>query len=173
MLRDSRWDFTYLGMQILVEGLALAAFGLIRDLAKDPLAAAINAYVMQDEARHVAFGRMALRDYYPQLTEDERDQREEFCGRGLLPDARPVPRRGGVAQPRANGDEAVDHVRNSLSMKDVPERCLFTRIVPALRDIGLWGARVQRAFADMGVMELRRRRSRRGHGQRRAQGQGD
>jgi len=27
---------------------------------------------MQDEARHVAFGRLALRDYYPQLTDGER-----------------------------------------------------------------------------------------------------
>ena len=43
-----------------------------------PLATAINAYVMQDEARHVAFGRLALRDYYPHLTEKERAEREEF-----------------------------------------------------------------------------------------------
>ena len=62
-LSDSRWDMTYLGMQILVEGLALAAFQQIRDGAQNPLAASVNAYVMQDEARHVAFGRLALRDY--------------------------------------------------------------------------------------------------------------
>src|SRR6266511_3535093 len=78
VIRDSRWDFTYLGMQILIEGLALAAFGLIRDFSKNPLASAINAYVMQDEARHVAFGRLSLKDYYPQLTQKERDEREEF-----------------------------------------------------------------------------------------------
>ena len=53
-------------------------FQRIRDHAKNPLAASVNAYVMQDEARHVAFGRLALRDYYPQLTEAERDEREEF-----------------------------------------------------------------------------------------------
>ena len=56
---------TYLGMQVLIEGLALAAFASIRDQSQNPLAAAVNAYVMQDEARHVAFGRFALRDYYP------------------------------------------------------------------------------------------------------------
>ena len=77
--RDSRWDMTYLGMQVLIEGLALAAFGIIRNMAQDPLAKALNAYVMQDEARHVMFGRLALRDYYPQLTQGERDEREEFC----------------------------------------------------------------------------------------------
>ena len=78
VLRDSRWDMTYLGMQVVIEGLALAAFQQIRDHAQNPLAAAVNAYVMQDESRHVAFGRLALRDYYPQLTQKERDEREEF-----------------------------------------------------------------------------------------------
>src|SRR5215469_3543990 len=79
VLTDSRWDMTYLGMQVLIEGLALAAFAGIRDTAKNPLAAAVNAYVMQDEARHVAFGRLALREYYPHLTQAERDEREEFA----------------------------------------------------------------------------------------------
>ena len=66
-------------MQVLIEGLALAAFGIIRNMAQEPLAKALNAYVMQDEARHVMFGRLALRDYYPQLSQAERDEREEFC----------------------------------------------------------------------------------------------
>ena len=57
VLQDGRWDMTYLGMQIVIEGLALAAFQLIRDGATNQLAGAVNAYVMQDEARHVAFGR--------------------------------------------------------------------------------------------------------------------
>src|ERR1700748_3436374 len=78
-LTDSRWDMTYLTMQILIGGLALAAFQRIRDQAQNPLAASVNAYVMQDEARHVAFGRLALRDYYPQLKQKERDEREEVA----------------------------------------------------------------------------------------------
>src|ERR687884_615875 len=77
-LSDNRWDMTYLTMQILIEGLALAAFQRIRDQAQNPLAAAVNAYVMQDEARHVAFGRLALRDLYPQLSDAERKEREDF-----------------------------------------------------------------------------------------------
>src|SRR5689334_23604660 len=78
VLSDSRWDMTYLGMQVLIEGLALAAFASIRDESQNPLAAAVNAYVMQDEARHVAFGRLALRDFYPQLSDAERKEREDF-----------------------------------------------------------------------------------------------
>src|SRR5204863_7926813 len=79
VLSDAGWDMTYLGMQVLIEGLALAAFAQIRDQSRNALAATVNAYVMQDEARHVAFGRFALRDYYPTLTDKERDEREEFA----------------------------------------------------------------------------------------------
>src|ERR1700754_4961354 len=81
-LRDSRWDMPYLGMQVLIEGLALAAFGMIRDTSTKPLPQQILAYAMQDEPRHVAFGRMALRDYYRQLTDAELREREEFVIEG-------------------------------------------------------------------------------------------
>src|SRR6201998_411274 len=64
-LTDSRWDMTYLTMQILIEGLALAAFQRIRDQAQKPPPPALNALVMQDEARHVAFGRVRLADSSP------------------------------------------------------------------------------------------------------------
>ena len=69
-------------MQVLIEGLALAAFGLQRDMAGNPLAKQLLAYVMQDEARHVAFGRVALKDAYAQLSEKERNEREDFVVEG-------------------------------------------------------------------------------------------
>ena len=81
-LTDSRWDFPYLGMQVLIEGLALAAFGVLRDMTTVELPKQILAYVMQDEARHVAFGRMALRDYYANLSSAELAEREEFVVEG-------------------------------------------------------------------------------------------
>src|SRR5207253_4860737 len=150
-LTDSRWDMTYLAMQVLIEGLALAAFSLIRNNATDPLARAINAYVMQDEARHVMFGRMALRDFYPQLTQRERDDREEFCvdacyrmrDRFL---GEEVWERLGL--PVADVVEMVTHAELQLMFRGF----LFTRIVPVLRDIGLWGPRIRGAFDDMGVL---------------------
>jgi hypothetical protein len=149
-ISDSRWDFTYLGMQVIIEGLALAAFGTIRNLATDPLARAINAYVMQDEARHVTFGRLALRDFYPELTEAERDEREEFCVDAcyLMRDrflGEEVWERVGMSPEVAEYVERSDMMRNFRSL-------LFMRIVPILKDIGLWGPRIQRAFTDMGVM---------------------
>jgi hypothetical protein len=153
VISDSRWDFTYLGMQVLIEGLALAAFGLIRDTAQNPLAASINAYVMQDEARHVAFGRLALRDYYPQLTSAERDEREEFVVEAcyLMRDrfkAEEIWGKLGLPV-----DECCDYVDHSERMQFF-RNMLFMRIVPIVKDIGLWGSRVQKAYADMGVLDF-------------------
>jgi len=150
-LRDSRWDMTYLGMQVLIEGVALAAFGTIRDYARNPLAKSVTAYVMQDEARHVAFGRLALRDYYPQLTDKERDEREEFVVEGcyLLRDrflADEVWECLGLPV-----DECKQWVDNSEMMR-IYRSSLFSRIVPTIRDIGLWGPRIRKAYADMGII---------------------
>ena len=153
VISDSRWDFTYLGMQVLIEGLALAAFQRLRDQAGNQLAAAVNAYVMQDEARHVAFGRLALRDYYPQLSEHERAEREEFVIEGCyhmrdrflseeLWETVGLPKK-----------ECVEIVSQAPAMKYFRGR-LFSRIVPTIKDIGLWGDKVQKAFADMGVLDL-------------------
>jgi hypothetical protein len=150
-LNDARWDFAYLAMQVIIEGLALAAFGLIRNMATDPLGRSLLAYVMQDEGRHVMFGRLVLRDYYPQLSQRERDEREEFVveacyrmrDRFLLEE---VWER--LDLPVA---ETVEHVRNSETQQLFRSH-LFSRIVPVLKDIGLWGPQVQNAFIDMGVM---------------------
>jgi hypothetical protein len=150
VISDARWDMTYLGMQVIIEGLALAAFGVIRNMASDPLARALNAYVMQDEARHVMFGRLALRDYYPQLTDAERDEREAFCVDACY-----------LMRDRFLGEEIWDriglphevgeYVEHSEVMRNF-RSFLFMRIVPILREIGLWGPRVRGAFEDMGVL---------------------
>jgi hypothetical protein len=151
VLSDSRWDMTYLGMQILIEGLALAAFQQIRDTATNTLAAQVNAYVMQDEARHVAFGRIALREYYPELTEKERDEREEFAVEACY-----------LMRDRFLSEEVwevlglpveacVGYVDESQNMREFRSR-LFSRIVPTIKDIGLWGPRIRRAYANMGIL---------------------
>jgi len=151
ILVDSRWDMTYLGMQVLIEGLALAAFAGVRDMAQNPLAAAVNAYVMQDEARHVAFGRLALRDYYPQLTQAERDEREEFVVEAcyLMRDRfRSEEMWERVGLPTA---ECVAYIDGSPGMREFRGR-LFSRIVPTIKAIGLWGPRIRRAYEDMGIL---------------------
>jgi len=153
VIERKEWDFTYLGMQVVIEGLALASFQSIRDKAQNPLAAQVNAYVMQDEARHVAFGRLALRDYYPTLTEAERDLREEFLVEACYlmrdrMDPSDVWASVGldVKQCRAIHEAA-------LATHKFRSR-LFSRIVPTVRDIGLWGSRVRNAFEDLGAMQF-------------------
>src|SRR5207248_7668676 len=79
IVTDSRWDMTYLGMQIMVEGLALAAFGFIHMMTQEPLLKKLLRYVMSDEARHVAFGVLSLQDYYQELTQAELRERQEFA----------------------------------------------------------------------------------------------
>jgi hypothetical protein len=151
-LSDRRWDLTYLGMQVVIEGLALAAFQRIRDTARNNLAAAVNAYVMQDEARHVAFGRMALRDFYPQLSDAERAEREDFAIEALYFmrdrfNQSEVWTRAGLPV-----EEIREHVFNSGAMQAFRAR-LFTRIVPILKDIGLFGPKMRKTLEDMGVIE--------------------
>ena len=79
IIEDSRWDMTYLGMQIMVEGLALAAFGFMHQLTTEPLLKQLLRYVMSDEARHVAFGVLSLKEYYEELTAAELRERQEFA----------------------------------------------------------------------------------------------
>ncbi|WP_037913137.1 ferritin-like domain-containing protein [Actinacidiphila yeochonensis] len=152
-LRDSRWDMPYLGMQVLIEGLALAAFGLIRDTTDKPLPKQILAYVMQDEARHVAFGRMALRDYYQQLSDAELREREEFVIEGCY-----------LMRNRLRGAEVLENfgipAAEAVELSERSEflrlfrKLLFGRIVPCVKDIGLWGPRLQKAYVDLGVFDL-------------------
>ncbi|MCC2280900.1 ferritin-like domain-containing protein [Streptomyces sp. ET3-23] len=152
-ISDSRWDFSYLGMQVLIEGLGLAAFGLLRDSTQETLPKQILTYVMQDEARHVAFGRLALRDHYRQLTSVELAEREEFVIQGCH-----------LMRNRLRGEEiweyfglpmqeTLEAVENSVFLRSFRE-LLFSRIVPCIRDIGLWSPRMRDTFADLGVDNL-------------------
>jgi P-aminobenzoate N-oxygenase AurF len=152
-LSDGRWDMPYLGMQVLIEGVALAAFGLLRDMTSKPLAKQILAYVMQDEARHVAFGRLALRDHYRQLSSAELAERQDFVVEGCH-----------LLRDRLNGGEVYDvfglDVRACLEATErspylrAYRSLLFSRIVPCVKDIGLWGDKVERAYEQMGVLEM-------------------
>jgi hypothetical protein len=146
-LADSRWDMPYLGMQVLIEGLALAAFGVHRELATAPLVKQLLAYVMQDEARHVAFGRLALRDYYAGLTSAELADREEFVVEGCY-----------LMRNRFDMREVWEHmgfdVEECVEFTDKsPSQAAFSRIVPCVKDIGLWGPKVRHAYADLGVID--------------------
>ena len=151
-LSDSRWDLPYLGMQVLIEGLALAAFGVHRDMAQNALVKQLLAYVMQDEARHVAFGRLALRDYYRELTAGERAEREEFVVEGCYLMRNRFRAQEVWEQMGFDVAECMEFTEHS-PVQQAFRTLLFSRIVPCVKDIGLWGPKVQQAYADLGVLD--------------------
>ncbi len=151
ILADSRWDLAALGVQIMIENLAMAIFALQRDHTTEPLARALMARIMQDEARHVAFGRILLRRYYGDLTAAERRDREEFVTEACW-----TLRDGFVGEAMWNNldygaQECIAIAKQSAALRQYRRR-LFMRIVPALKDIGLFGPAVRDALDKMGVL---------------------
>lgn len=149
-MREPRWDFGVLAAHILVENMGLATFGVHRERLKDPLARAFSAYVARDEARHVAFGRLLLREYYPQLSEAELKEREDFVVEGCWA-LRDRYVDDEIWNTLGYGEEAIKASRRSPAKREF-RRLVFMRIVPGLKEIGMFGPRVQEALAKMGVL---------------------
>jgi len=152
IVADPRWDVTYLGMQVIVEGLALAAFGLIHQFSSEPLIKQITRYVMADEARHVAFGSLALTGLYDQVTEAERREREDFVleAAWLMRDrflAEEVWERLGIPP----GDGLRDAARSP--MMHLFQRVLFAKITPNLSKIGLLTGRLRERLVSIGAID--------------------
>src|SRR5207248_497239 len=139
IIADSRWDMTYLGMQIMVEGLALAAFGFISQMTTEPLLKALLKNVMADEARHVAFGVLSLQEFYGQLSAAEIRERQEFAFEAA------VRMRDRFLQQEVWEWMGVDVRRAVEVLLQAPERqmfqaMLFSKIVPNCRKLGLLDA---------------------------------
>jgi hypothetical protein len=141
-------------MQIMVEGLALAAFGFIHSMTTEPLLKKLLRYVMADEARHVAFGVLSLQEYYKELSAPELRERQEFAFEAAI---------------RMKDRLVMQEVweRLEVPMADVikvhlqaPERddfqiLLFSKIVPNLKKLGLLDAAdgwLRQKFTEMGAI---------------------
>jgi hypothetical protein len=154
IVADPRWDVTYLGMQIVVEGIALAAFGLIHQFSTEPLIKQITRYVMADEARHVAFGVLSLNGLYDEMTDAEKREREEFVVEAawLMRDrfmATEVWERLGIPL----DDGLLDSARSP--MLQLFQRVLFAKVTPNLRKIGLMSDRLHDRLVSVGAMAAR------------------
>jgi hypothetical protein len=140
-------------MQIMVEGLALAAFGFIHQLSSEPLIRDITHRIMQDEARHVAFGVLSLRGIYADMSEPELRDREDF----ILESSR-------LMRDRFLAEEVWEHMGMpvkeclALSMTSEPMRIfrtmLFSKIVPNVKRLGLLTPRVRRGFEELNVIQF-------------------
>jgi hypothetical protein len=159
IIGDSRWDMTYLGMQIMVEGLALAAFGMAMNTTPDPLLKQLLRYVMSDEARHVAFGVLSLKEYYAELTDAELLERQEFAFEAA------VRMRDRFLQQEVWDRLGVD-VKEAVKLFEVPpeiknqdpfQQLLFSKIVPNCKKLGLLDANdgwLRKRFDTLGVTQF-------------------
>jgi hypothetical protein len=156
IVNDSRWDMTYLGMQVMVEGLALAAFGFMHQLTSETLLKQMLRYVMSDEARHVAFGVLSLKEVYDGMTDAEIKDRQEFAFEAAVRMRdrflqQEVWERMGVAP-----KEIVPLVMQD-PMRALFQQMLFSKIVPNCKKLGLLDrneAWLRRRFEEMGVIQF-------------------
>jgi hypothetical protein len=159
IITDSRWDITYLGMQIMVEGLALAAFGLAAAITTEPLLKQLLRYVMSDEARHVAFGVLSLKEYYEGLTDQELGERQEFAFEAAV---RMRDRLVGGEVWERMGVDAKEAIRvlnpfGDDKNQDPFQMLLFSKIVPNLSKLGLLDANgkwLRTKFDGLGVTQF-------------------
>jgi hypothetical protein len=145
LISDSRWDIAYLGMQIVIESLALAAFGGMLRATEEPLLKKLLRYVMSDEARHVAFGVLSLAEYYRELTDAELKERQDFLlentlrsrARSTTPE---IWERMGV-----RFDEALPSILEAAQKLGTGQfagfqTAFFAKLVPNVRKLGLLAA---------------------------------
>jgi hypothetical protein len=156
IVNDSRWDMTYLGMQVMVEGLALAAFGFLQQLTTEPLLKQLLRLVMSDEARHVAFGVLSLKEVYDGMSAAELKERQEFAFEAGL-----------RMRDRFLSQEVWDRMGVKpkeilpLVMQDpqrgVFQQLLFSKIVPNCKKLGLLDAGdgwLRARFGEIGVIQF-------------------
>ena len=156
LMSDSRWDMKFLGMQIMVEGLALGAFSTLYQQTREPLLRELLKQVIQDEARHVHYGVLALREHITKaLSDRERREREDWAFEVAL-----LMRNRFMAyevyeewfegrMPRAKWRELVLQAPGMQTFRQV----MFSRLVPNLREIGLMSPRILPKYEQAGLMK--------------------
>ncbi len=155
LMTDRRWDVKFLGMQIMIEGLALGAFGVLRGATREPLLRDLLGAVITDEARHVHYGVVALRDHLSGLAEGERREREDWAFEVAV-----------MMRDRFLAHEFYDEFyghcmtrrewdRRVLASPYMERfrRMMFRRLVPNLKRIGLLSDRVRPRYQELGLLE--------------------
>jgi hypothetical protein len=153
LMRDSRWDMKFLGMQIMIEGLALGAFSMMYQSTREPLLKELLRYVIQDEARHVHYGVLALKRHFAELSQSELREREDwtFEVACLMRDrflAHEIHDEwfGGRLK-RSDWDRIIS---GSPFMQDF-RQIMFKRLVPNLEYIGIFSPRIREHYDRVGL----------------------
>src|SRR6478736_6621560 len=157
IIDDSRWDMTYLGMQIMVEGLALAAFGMAHQTTQDPLLKQLLRYVMSDEARHVAFGVLSLKEFYAELSSAELLDRQEFAFEAAVRMRDRLLQQDVWERMGVDPKVIIPRLRVGDRNEDPFQQLLFSKIVPNCKKLGLLDRNdhwLRHKFGEMGVIQF-------------------
>ena len=162
LIGDSRWDIAYLGMQIIIESLALAAFGTMLRATEEPLLRKLLRYVMADEARHVAFGVLSLAEYYQELSSAELDEREEFLLENTLRSRSRSTTPEVWERMGANADDVRPFLIQAAHEANIdPYRTFahgfFAKLVPNVRKLGLLDSqrsRLREQWGEAGLLQF-------------------
>jgi hypothetical protein len=156
LMHDNRWDMKFLGMQIMIEGLALGAFGLFYKVTREPLLKELLKYVIQDEARHVHYGVIALREHYQKaLSPKELVERQDWAfevallmrNRFMAHEVYEERFQGAISRKQWN-----ELVLSAPGMTEF-RQTMFERLVPNLRFIGLLDQRMEHHYAQAGLLK--------------------
>jgi hypothetical protein len=152
ILSDERWDLKFIGMQLVIESLALAAFNTQKMISRDPVMSDVLELVTRDESRHVAFGVTYMEQFVKALSEKEREERALFAYEACV-----------VMRERLVSTEVFSHFGwdeeegriRSLSSNIMQQfrNLLFTRIIPNLKKVGLLTPSVRPLYDALGVLE--------------------
>jgi hypothetical protein len=151
-LSDGRWDMTALGLQLLIEGFALAMFAGIREKTTDPLVGGVMHNISLDEARHIAIGQLSLASYYKELSETELRERREF----VIAACRCMVAHLDVAQVWSELGLNVEQCCEAVRLGPVGRRNrrgLFRRVVPLIKSVGLLNGELAAYFDGLGMLD--------------------
>lgn len=151
ILTDPRWDLKFIGMQIIIEGLALAAFNTIKNSTQDPVLRDVVHLVIRDEARHVTFGVNYLEDYVKTLTDAEREERAQFAFEAcVVMRERLIPT--DVYRHFGWPVEEATAIATGGPQRQQFRNLIFARVVPNLKRIGLLTAGIRPKFEALGLL---------------------
>ena len=159
ILVTNLWELKLLGMQMIVEGLAIAAFNLMRKQTGDVTLGQLLDYVLQDEGRHVNFGYFALRRAIPDMEAAKREYLEDFTFRvcDLM-----------YARDERTGFQSIKHVWNELGWdgdkiwRDTVAHSQTTKafnsflfhenLMPRLQRLALISPRIEPRYREIGLL---------------------
>ena len=151
ILSDERWDLKFIGMQIIIEGLALAAFQTTKETSNCPLLRQLVHYVIRDEARHVTFGVNYLQEFLETLSEEEVEDRAMFAYEAcVVMRARIINTELPARWFGMSEEEILEMVVND-DTQDMFNNMLFSRVMPNLKKIGLLTDKVMPLYEDLNL----------------------